>query len=312
MLQPGDCLEIRCGEDPRLCVSRSVSLNGVVAVPELGTVAAVEMTVTRLSERIQKLFWDRKGIVREVDVRFSTSQGMVRVEGLLVQPFSRNWVAGLGLRELLRDASFQEAAERRFIDIDDANGNRIEIDVAVADAVLRPGDRVLVGRSRSSNQVVVVGPVAHPGAFDAIPGMTLTKAIELSGGFSGHADGKHINIKRADGTSTEVDISTAGNTVLYRGDEVSVGVSEEQLFVSVAGAVSHPGVVEFRTGMRLSEAVVAAGGLIKGRSDVVVVKRILDKQMRSATYHLNRILAKLDDDPVLQPSDSITVGGTKR
>src|SRR5262245_34025307 len=51
-----------------------------------------------------------------------------------------------------------------------------------------------------TNPVVFVGgEVMHPGRYDWIPGLTLTNAIALAGGFTDFADRRQLEIRRPTG-----------------------------------------------------------------------------------------------------------------
>jgi protein involved in polysaccharide export with SLBB domain len=76
--------------------------------------------------------------------------------------------------------------------------------------------------------VYVTGEVLYPGRITWRPGLTLTKAIALAGGFTDFADTQRLEIRGLDGIVEEYNYYSAmsaatNNPSLKRGDTVNVG-----------------------------------------------------------------------------------------
>jgi protein involved in polysaccharide export with SLBB domain len=268
------------------------------------------MDLARFEARLGSLVSERVG--RQVELwveRATLNRGMIRVEGLVKGSLSRRWQPGVTLRSVMSDVQLQDGADSSHISVLQSDGQMFLTNVREADIRLRAGDLVVVGISAGSDLIVVVGPVQHPGAFEAAGTMTLAEAIQKAGGLTGHADSAKITLRHPDGSEQILSLEQDGAVRLKLGDWIAVGLTEVRLFVSISGKVPHQGLLEFRAGMTLTEAIRESGGDPLKVGDVVTVTRILDAGMRSTKYHLSQILSKLVPDPILSPADSIVLGG---
>lgn len=309
-LLPGETVKLCCAEIPELCVVRTVERNGTIALDGFGDVPAVDMSLLRFEKRVEGLVWFRFGKRCSVSIeRLGLPSDPVRVVGLTKSPFSCKWNSNLTLASLMREVPVQDDADASVFSLRRSDGTIAIVDLRIRDYKLRPGDTVSVGLRQSSELIVIVGPVTHPGAVASTPGLTLRKAIESVGGITGHGDPAHIRVRHEDGIESVVDLVKSGELPLSRGDWVSVGVTESQYFVSVTGRVTHPGLVEFRKGMTLRQLVTALGDNLKKAGDLVLVTRIRAEKSRTSVFSLSKIAAHLQPDPVLEPSDSVVFGG---
>lgn len=115
---------------------------------------------------------------------------------------------------------------------------------------------------------------------------------------------------RVTGRSTAVDLSDAAamNMLVRPGDVINVQTIPKQ-FVYIAGAVRQPGQKEFHNGLTLTQALLAAGGVMTPGSGggVTVTRQGRDGRLASARYDLRDIAAGRTPDPVVQPGDRIEV-----
>ena len=309
-LQAGNSLKITCEQVPSLCVIRTIDGSGVVNLPGVGDVAAIDMDRTKFQSRLEAILSAKYGRRIHVVVdAYTMARDPVRVEGFVLQPLTRQFDPGLTVLDMLRDATIRKDGDDAHVTVFHANGRSSAVDLGLGDSPLRPGDCIEVGPLSGASMVMVVGPVGKPGSQRCTPGLTLAKAIKEAGGLAGHADAAHITLRGADGGERTVSLKDNGDLALQRGDTIAVGLSKVRLFVSVSGPVPHPGLVEFRVGMTLTEAIRDAGGSLDKLGDDVTLVRVRDTHMRKIKLHLVRILAKMDPDPVLESADSITVGG---
>jgi protein involved in polysaccharide export with SLBB domain len=310
LLEPGDTVRIVCDEDARFDLERTIGTSGTVSIPKIGEVPAILIGLKRFEALLAELISSKLGEDVEIHaVEAPNGDTPLRVEGLLKNPYTRRWKPRLTIRELLADAIPQDGADARIVSLSTPDGASRTIDVEKSNIELRPGDRVIFGQAVASPIVLVVGPLKKPGTIPATDGLTLAKAIELSGGITGHGNPKRIVIMRRDGSLQPADLATDGAVKLRAGDTVSVSVVEHLYYVTVDGAVQHPGLVEYREGMTLTEALAQAGGPKGKKVTAAAIRRILDKQMRVTKYDLTKIYTRIDPDPVLEPSDLIVAGG---
>lgn len=113
-------------------------------------------------------------------------------------------------------------------------------------------------------KVRVVGAVAAEAEVDAIPGMTLDKALARAE-MRPEADLGAVLVTRPDGTAVSYDCSEVAPPVpLGPGDVVEVPALKEPRSVTVLGAVASSGAVEFYPGLTIADAVERSGGVAPG------------------------------------------------
>ncbi|HVF57917.1 MAG TPA: tetratricopeptide repeat protein [Pyrinomonadaceae bacterium] len=121
--------------------------------------------------------------------------------------------------------------------------------------------------------------------------------------------GQALVVSRATGRSTAVDLqdTRALNMLVRPGDVVTVRVRPKQYFY-IAGAIRVPGQKEFHTGLTLTQAILAAGGVTQSRaSSVTIAREGSDGRLESNSFNLKAIGAGEVPDPALQPGDRIEV-----
>lgn len=126
----------------------------------------------------------------------------------------------------------------------------------------------VIVKSFAQHQVFILGAVNRPGVYPLQPGLTVTEAIALAGGFTSNADRNHLTVLRRQGAQ-EVKFSvrftdnpsrqdSAVRFVLQPGDNLLV---PEATF-TVTGAVARPGVYPIGTLRNLEDALATAGGTL--------------------------------------------------
>jgi protein involved in polysaccharide export with SLBB domain/tetratricopeptide (TPR) repeat protein len=121
--------------------------------------------------------------------------------------------------------------------------------------------------------------------------------------------GQALVVAHSTGRSTAVDLSDArAMKMLVRpGDVINVRTRPEQ-YVYVAGAVRQPGQKGFHAGLTLTQALLAAGGVLPpGASVVAVTRQGEDDRLATTRYNLSDIKAGKTPDPLMQPGDRVEV-----
>lgn len=192
---------------------------------------------------------------------------------------------------------------------------------AVAEALgkfLKNPDVTVELVQKARKQVTVTGQVQNPGVYPLERGTRLMEVVGLAGGFTQTADTAKVAVTRrgqAEAVTCDLKTFLAGRTeeanlVLQDGDVILVPDSSPTLgTVFVYGTVRQPGQpIQIREGMRVSQAVSAAGGIIPEQADTS--RAILKRAGQADPVQID--LAKaLSGDPsadlTLEPGDTITV-----
>ena len=169
-------------------------------------------------------------------------------------------------------------------------------------------------REYQSQFVWVRGAVRRPGRKPLRSGTRLVDALLDAGGFQESASGE-VAVERATGTfadgsraarfrfggtsPTPQELEQLGLPLLA-GDVMTVGV---QRWVTVSGAVKTPGRRPFEDALTLRQLVEAAGGILRGGSERLVVRRAggdIEADLRA-------IRDGKAEDVVLAPGDEVVV-----
>ncbi|HWA82123.1 MAG TPA: SLBB domain-containing protein [Fimbriimonadaceae bacterium] len=315
-LAPGDHIKLICEQEPTLSVERTLSPDGEVVLPLIGRVRLAGDYIVEAEDRLQKLAATKLG-TDWVTIRItlaSDQDGPVDFAGAVSRSGSVPFHTGMTLDEVVKLAEPTVAAAVEAVEIMGANGKKLVVDLTHGGGTtrLRAGDRIFFPRATEPNEIIVLGGVERPGSKDFKPDMTLRSLIDLAGGITGHGESGKIRLERKGEKPRVLDLAVKEDAELplRRGDILTVPILENGRFVTLTGNVKHVGLLEFRDGMTLSEAIDAAGGLtfFAGSGDSISVKRLGEWKHR---FDLSRIKAGLDPDLVLKPADIVDVGLAK-
>ncbi len=197
---------------------------------------------------------------------------------------------------------------------------------------LQPGDAVTVVSvpPDRTNQVSISGPVRAPGIYGYKEGMKVADLLDLAQGIS---QDKEVYPARADVLridpltgpqilSFNLDKALKGdpasNFALCKLDRVFIYQPDQVAFrpklVTIAGAVARPGTYKRAEGMRVSDAVAAAGGTLP---QAYLIRADLLRRKNNETTELVRIdlRSAMTGDPdanvSLQDRDELTIYTSK-
>jgi len=195
-LSPGDEVSIVVFGQADLSVDIKLDENGTLNYPLLGAVSAGGLTASQLE----------KTITRELSGSY------------LVDPDVRVSVADTLDKAVALAGGFSESASKERVTLTRIiNGQSQLFSMRPTDAVL-PGDIIEIGEYL---QIFINGEVQRPGNYAYQPGLTLEKTIALSGGFTGRASRKRIEVSRdVDGQQRQGRIRMTDP--VYPGDIVTV------------------------------------------------------------------------------------------
>ena len=174
-------------------------------------------------------------------------------------------------------------------------------------------------------EVSVSGEVVHPGTYTWSQGMRVADLLLIAGGpqpgaYLERADLLRITPdQRWELLSANLAAAQAGegvaNLELQRGDRLQVALRDQVLppaMVQVSGLVQKPGSYPRREGMRVTDLIFAAGGLLPGAGPEVELAA--GRQEGPTQVALLRLEGtpesfRIDPDPVLQDDDAVAIQG---
>jgi protein involved in polysaccharide export with SLBB domain len=300
-IRPLDRLRVTSTGARPLNFETSVSDTGMILLPSKRKVSVAGYTLQDAALQIMAASGPAVGSIglQLLPSRNSvvTFRGAIRRAGTISVHGKRS------IADLLDIAEPTEAADLNGIIVIGSLGDPVKVDAeAEPNFQIRPGDQILIPQLAKASEVLVLGAVKSPGSYKFVPGETIEKAIERAGGTTGHAILAQISVLR---NEQAVDLKDG---FLKRGDVVRVPAVENGKYVSVLGYVKSPGLIPFRPGMTLLEAIKAAGGTIVGAGlNAVEIKKVFGNNGRIKRVDITQLKPGGPADPKLQPTDVIVV-----
>jgi protein involved in polysaccharide export with SLBB domain len=336
-LGPGDRLVLVLTGDVENSVNLQVTREGFVLVPQAGQIYVANLTLGQLESVLAGRLGRVYSGIRSGSTRFSISVARLRtnqvfVVGDVLRPGSYQVSsAGTALTALYAAGGPSEAGSLRRVEIRRGGRTVDALDVydyltrgdASRDVRLANGDVVFVPPRLA--RVRALGEVLRPGTYEVKPGETLADLLRTAGGLTALAAAQRLTIERVLPPAQRVPggrdrvvldaAAGAGGAVpalpLLNGDVVRVARVAERVAnrITVRGNVVSPGQVGFRSGIRLSDALRAAGGV---RADTYLGRVLITRFERdSARVQLRAVLRDLGgsviNDLALQPDDEVEV-----
>ncbi|HVB32045.1 MAG TPA: SLBB domain-containing protein [Gemmatimonadaceae bacterium] len=338
---PGDRLVLTLTGDVQAAYALTVTREGWIVIPNVGQIPVANLTMTQLNNLLfARLSRSYSGIKRtDPTTHFTVSVAglgtrQVYVTGDVKQPGAYQ-VSNLGtmLTALYAAGGPTDNGSMRGVQLVRGGKPVDTLDVydyllagnAAKDVRLQSGDIVFV--PVRGGRVRIAGGVMRPATYELKPSETLADALRMAGGFRATADRRSIVIERvvppAERTASGKDrtmiqvtspllSSGLGPAVaLQPGDIVRVGEIAKRVAdrISVSGNVWQPGDLAFTPGMRLSQALRAAGGLKPDSylGQVSVLRLMPDSTRRVVQASLKDTLGTPAQDILLRDGDSIQV-----
>jgi protein involved in polysaccharide export with SLBB domain len=162
-------------------------------------------------------------------------------------------------------------------------------------------------REYQSHSVIVTGLVNDPGLKylrrEAVPLFVVVTESQP------RTEAGRAIIMRQGSPNMTVDLAdtNAMSTLVMPGDVIKLAPAPPQ-FYFVGGAIADPGQKSFHTGLTLTQAILAAGGMTRfAGSDIKVSRTGADGRLMTTKYNLKKIEDGKIPDPVLQPGDRIEI-----
>jgi protein involved in polysaccharide export with SLBB domain len=344
-LGPGDRLSLVLTGDVQRAYNLEVSRDGQITIPEAGQLFVANISVADLERQLAarlSRFYSGLGTGPNARTRMSVTVTRIRtvqvfVTGDVARPGAYQISAtGDALAALFAAGGPTARGTFREIELRRGGGEAARIDLydyltsgsgdtAAATTSLQNGDRIFVPVQRG--RVKITGRVVRPAIYELTERETLRDLLSYAGGFEAEALRQRVQIHRilppepgrdVGRSRVVVDVGPeqfqgggAPGVAMLPGDSVVVFEVPERVrsYVRVEGDVWVPGVVGFREGLRLSDAIRLAGG---PKPDVYLDQILVSRlQPDSTRIQLRSAFAdtsgRVTEDLVLQEEDEIQV-----
>ena len=320
-VQPGDSLRITVEGDESLSRVYAVDATGAFRMPLIGLVQAGGRTTDEVAQEIARRL--REGnFYRDPKVTVEIAQRAepkVTVLGAVRRGGDFTLHAGWRLSDALNTAQPTDTADLSAVQLERVNGERLILNYLKfiqegdesANPLLQAGDRIFVPLRAGGRNVLVLGAVRTPGAFDYESARTLIQAIGKAGGTLPEADTARIQIRRANQAEPIlVDLNRIqGDLELQPGDQITVPFRSMRQFIVVRGGVNRAGLINYTENMTLTQAIEAAGGPKPNAIlERVVILRPTERGKRQRlTVNLLEVAQGVRPDERLLPGDTVEV-----
>lgn len=317
-LKPGDVVTLTCAEDPTLNSDYKITEQGLLLINYIGAVEVIGLTPEQAAQKISKALV-RQQVMPSATITLrmksvETAQPTVSVSGAVRNPGEIKFSEGMTLATALAVAEPTTVADLKNVRITRATGETGTIDFTQYQAgniagnpLLKPGDRIFVPLKVADFQVTVLGAVVRPGIIEYSDKMTVKRAIELAGGLRSDANPKRVEITPPNAQMYVMDIEGT-DTEVSPGTKIVVGVREIREFVFVRGSVARPGLIPFKQGMTITDAILDAQPFENASLNRVrLTRRDATGKVTIEIYDLRQIQAGKAPDVQLMAEDTIDV-----
>ncbi|MBN9300116.1 MAG: SLBB domain-containing protein [Filimonas sp.] len=297
-----DALEISVYGIQETDFNVTVSKEGSVAIPNVGQIRVVGLTIEDATARIrQSMSNTAYSTIRSGGSKLAVSLGNVRgihvtvigsnmpgnyTLSSLTTAFSALYVAGgpgpfgsFREIELIRDNKVERKIDLyRFLTNGDQSDN------------VRLKDNDVIRIPAYKTRVELTGQVKRPGIFEVLPGETFNNVLTFASGFTDTAYRASVHVTQFNDKEQQVKDIDASEFASYKpfaGDVFEIGKTLKRFAnrVHITGAIFRPGYFELREGMTLSDLIKKADGIredaFKNRAQVIRTKDDLTKEVIS-------------------------------
>jgi len=316
IIRAGDKIKISCVEESRLNNTYTITKDGLIVLPFIGALevagkTAQDAVILIATELMQQRILKTATVGLEFE---QPATAGIKYAGALKQSGQFPFAQGLRLSDVLRVAGMTSLADLARVEITSFNGAKrvvqfIDDPSAPLDnnPYLADGDSIFVPEQAKPQSVFILGGIRNPGLKSLKPGTTLRQAIAQAGGFDEMGDPRRVRLERERQPAIIYDLADQNRDItLLAGDRIIVELRPTRQFVTVVGEVARPGVVEFREGMTLTQAIADAGGIRDERPiERVSIYNAKTDYRTAASYNLQKIVQGFLGDVVLQPGDRV-------
>jgi protein involved in polysaccharide export with SLBB domain len=270
VIGPGDTLQVQLIGERGGSYTLTVGRDGTIDFPQLGPIAVAGMKFPAVKDMLEQQVADQM-----IGMRASVSAGALRsiqvfVLGEAERPGSYT-VSGLSTisNALFTSGGVKPIGSLRNIQLK-RSGNVVQrLDLydlllngdTSNDARLMPGDVIFIPPVGVT--VAVTGEIQRPAIYEVKEGASVSDILFLAGGLTPEADPRTARLERIDGRRdrmvVDLDLTTerGRSTRLQTGDTLRIQAIRDSFegAISLNGHVYHPGRVQYRKGMRLTDLI---------------------------------------------------------
>ena len=319
LLGPGDSVDVTVYGQADLSQTVTIKPDGMIALPLVGEVKAAGRTTAQLEQDLAKVYLKYlKAPAVSVKVsQFRTTR--IYVLGQVAHPGQYELKPSAGILELLAAAggtTTRADLAKAVLIRDKTETTQLDLLGAIKQSKdpaisLQPDDVLYIPETDA--RIIVLGQVNHPGAYDLLEGQRVTDLVAGAGGPTTKAALAQVFVVRGE-QQIPVDLQKAlagdatANIVLQPRDMMVVPESRDR--IAVLGAVNRPGPLDYKSDMRLVDAIALAGGQTE-KADLgrVQVVRLDGTKAKTINVDFNKVLRAQDptQNLALQNGDIVYV-----
>ncbi len=329
VLGPGDEIVIDIWGLNETNITRTISPEGRITIPQVGPVQLSGLTIADAAKKLKKVLANKYAGLEGDSSSISVTLGNIRtiqvnIMGEVVTPGTYRLSSFATLfHGLYRAGGITPSGTLRNIELIRGGRKVASVDVyeylfegkTDTDARLQEGDIIMV--PSYSCLVTVDGEVKRPMMYELVDGETLEGLLGYAGGFASDAYRDNVNVIRQTGNEKEIYTVNEDRFATYMmqdGDKVNVGTSLDRFAnrLEIRGYVFRPG--EYQLGdeiATLKQLVNKAGGPTEEAflNRAVLLREKPDLSVETISIDLGGILNGTADDMILKKNDVVVVSG---
>lgn len=279
---PGDVINVQTFGKTNQNLSLTIGRDGSINLPDIGPVAVSGQTFAQLRKQINDVI-KKKTIGVDVSVTMGAMRTMqVYIVGEAVQPGAYN-VNGLTTitQALIASGGVKKSGSLRHIQL--MRKGKVVSDFDLYDLLIKgdtskdlrlsSGDTLFI--PIRENAMTIEGQVARPAVYEAKGGTTVGQLLSLAGGAKPNAYLSRVSVRRTSSKGLQqftLDLSSAlgRGFKLENGDKVNLSAVSMSLknAVAVRGEVVRQGALNFKQGMKVSDAIGSIEDGLKQTADL--------------------------------------------
>ena len=289
---PNDVIRIQVFGEDDLTMESRVSGEGKINYPLLGMLQVEGRTTEELQQELTVRLGS--GFVRLPKVSVSIVRHRnFYVSGEVKTPGGYPYEEGLTVQKALSIAGgFTEKAEKQGLKVTRLTEGRVDTLTIGPDDVIQPNDILMV--ATQNHKFYVSGEVKNPGAYAYGEGLSVQKAIAMSGGLTDKAErGEFKVLRHTNGQEESLAVKLEAPVLP---DDVIVAAEGQRFYVS--GEVKTPGRYLYEKGLTVNKAISIAGGVTeKAERREIKVTRVASGVAQTIAGESD--LAVLPDDIIM-------------
>ncbi len=307
----------------------TVSAEGTITIPYIGSIPVVGLTVEQATKRIKdKMQRNGYGSMASGQTQLQVNIGKIRsIKITVIGEAKRPGTYSLSSLSTLFNALYAAGGltdRGSFRQIELVRNNKPIIKLDAYDFLLKGDqsnnvslvDQDVIRIPVAQTQVSLQGEIKRPGIFEVLPSEKLQQVIDFAGGFSNEAYTASIQIKQITDKERRVKDVKKSDYNLYqpqRGDSIFISkiLNRYNNRVQISGAVYRPGSYELESGLTILSLISKAEGLKEEAFQdrgLLIRTNDTDLTKRVIPFNVKALMSKINPDIVLQKNDEIIIG----